>query len=101
MLEKTHTIHIFQTDFGVHIESYLLLLLRGYIAQDLPSTATISQLLCVLHLSSNNSWFIHKSSLAVIRSHLVAKQGGTWQEITVNFADEVCLSYSAGFFNMA
>jgi hypothetical protein len=30
--------------------------------------------------------------------HLVAKQGETWQEMGENFADEVFLSYSSGFF---
>jgi len=32
--------------------------------------------------------------------HLVAKQRETWREMSVNFDDEVSLSYSAGIFNM-
>jgi hypothetical protein len=44
--------------------------------------------------------WVHHSSLEVTSRHLVAKQGETWREMAVNFADEVSLSYSTGSFNM-
>jgi hypothetical protein len=32
--------------------------------------------------------------------HQEAKPGETWQEMSINVADEVSLSYSEGIFNM-
>jgi hypothetical protein len=58
-----------------------MLLLRGGIVHGIPCTTTTSDLLCVPHLSSNHSWFIHQSPLAVTSTHLIAKQGQTWQRI--------------------
>jgi hypothetical protein len=70
----------------------LLLLLRGGIAQGVPSTTTISDPLCVPHLSSNHSWFTDQSSLAATSRHLVAKQDKHGEK----FAYKASLSYSAG-----
>jgi hypothetical protein len=53
---------------------------------------------CALPAWVHHSSFIQRSSLAVTSRHLVAKQGETWREMAVNFADEVSLSYSTGFF---
>jgi hypothetical protein len=52
-----------------------------------------SDLFCVPHLSSNHSWFVHQSFLAVTSRHLVVKEG----EMAVELAGEVFLLYSAGF----
>jgi len=48
------------------------------------------------------SFLIHPPELSgnYQQRHLVAKQGETWREMSVNFAGEVSLSYSAGIFNM-
>jgi hypothetical protein len=39
------------------------------------------------YLSSSHSWFIHQSSLAITKIHLVANQKKTWREMAV----ECCL----------
>jgi predicted DNA-binding helix-hairpin-helix protein len=76
------------------------LLLRGSIVQSVTCTVTILYSIVRPHLRSNHSWFIHQSSLANTSTHLVAKRGETCQEMSVNFASEVSLSYSVGIFTM-
>jgi hypothetical protein len=48
------------------------------------------------------SFLIHPPELygKYQQRYLVAKLGGTWGEMSVNFSDEVSLSYSAGIFKM-
>jgi hypothetical protein len=40
-------------------------------------------------------------SLYQKQRHIAVKQGESWYEMAVNFADEVSLSYYAGIFNIA
>jgi hypothetical protein len=58
----------------MNCKTLLLLLLWGGIAQGIPYTVTMSELLFFPHLSANHSVFIHQSSLAITRRDLVAKQ---------------------------
>jgi hypothetical protein len=53
-----------------------------------------------LHPNSSHSWFIHQSSLENTRREETpsSESEETWREITVNFADEISVSYSTGIF---
>jgi hypothetical protein len=67
------------------------LLLGGGIVKSVPCTAVIFWSIMHTHLSSNHSWFIHQSSLENTKIYLVAKQGETWREMSVNFSGEISL----------
>lgn len=69
------------------------LLLRGGIIPSVPCNCGHFPICWARHLSSNHSRFVHQSSLLWSQQrHLVAKRGGTRQEIPVNFAHKyLCL----------
>jgi hypothetical protein len=73
------------------------LLLQGSIVQSVPCTATTFWSI-VRHLSPIHSW-LSSSVLWQIPAETSSNESAeSWQEIAVNFADEISLSYSAGFF---
>jgi hypothetical protein len=74
------------------------LLLPGGILQSVPCTVAILWSVVCPHLKYDDSWFIYQSSLVNTSSHLVAKQGETWWEMSINFAGK--LSYSTGIINI-
>jgi hypothetical protein len=81
-------------------DSYWLLLQCSSLSyKNVPFTATISWHVVLPHLSYNHSRF-HPTEVSgkYQQRHLVAKQGETWREMSVNFAGELTLSYSVGFF---
>jgi hypothetical protein len=83
---------------GPDIALQVLVTVTAGIAQSVPCTATIFSSVVRLHMSSNHSLFIHRNSLANTKRHVVAKEGETWREMSVRFAGEEYLSYSAGNF---
>jgi hypothetical protein len=72
--------------------------MRSGIVQSVPCTAAILWSIVRPHLSSNRFWLVHQSYL--VAAETPSNKAGSWREIFLNLADEVSLSYSAGFFNM-
>jgi len=59
-------------------------------------------MICFAPPSELQSFLFHPPEISRSKQqgHLLAKQGETLREMAVKFANEVSLSYSAGFFNM-
>jgi hypothetical protein len=76
-----HVIHIiFKNYFDVNLQQnyWLLDTLTGWYVQSVPCNCDHIKILYVPHLSSNNSRFIHQSSLLWLQhTHVVAKRGET------------------------
>jgi hypothetical protein len=50
------------------------------------------------HLTSNHFWFINQCSM--VAAEISSSKARSWQEMSLNLADVVSLSYYAGIFNM-
>jgi hypothetical protein len=67
--------------------SWLMVTVTGWYLTKLPMHCGHFWSIVSPHLSSNHSCVIHRSSLEKYQQrHLVAKQGETWPEMSVNFA---------------
>jgi hypothetical protein len=70
------------------------LLLRGGIVQSIPCTVTIFWFIVRPHPNSNHSWLELQNS--VVATETPSSEAGAWREISMDFADEVPLSYLQG-----